>query len=118
MIDRTILDYQRPPSENERTAIFRLFEDEESVAFALLTIYHAGRIEGIRQERRKKALKKAKEQARAFNRNAYRQCVGREPKNDEEVTTWVNDLVGCPPKRVPILKEYRINGEVVGTEWV
>lgn len=93
MIDKSILEHQRTPSESERTAIYRLFEDEESVALALLTIYHAGRIEGIRQERRKKALKKAKEQARVINRNVFRQYVGKEPKNDEEVTTWVNGLV-------------------------
>ncbi|MCW6652567.1 hypothetical protein NHG25_08380 [Aerococcaceae bacterium NML191292] len=63
-------------------------------------------------------LEKYIEKAQVMNRNAFRRYVGREPKNDEEVTAWVNELVGCPPKRVPILKEYRINGEVVGTEWV
>ncbi|MCW6663292.1 hypothetical protein NHG23_05290 [Aerococcaceae bacterium NML190073] len=64
-------------------------------------------------------LEKYIERAQVMNRNAFRKYVGREPKDDEEVTTWVNELVGSlPKKRVPILKEYRKNGKVVRTEWV
>ena len=64
-------------------------------------------------------LEKYNEKAQMMNRNAFRQYVGREPKDDEEVTAWVNELVGSlPKKRVPILKEHRKNGKVVRTEWV
>ncbi|MCW6665493.1 hypothetical protein NHG32_07330 [Aerococcaceae bacterium NML191219] len=124
MIDKSILELQWVLSDTDRMAIFNLFdemkkENQGGMSLALLAVYHAGRIEGIRQERRKKAQKKAKEQARVINRNAFRQYVGREPKNDEEVATWVNELVASlPKKRVPILKEYRKNDRVVRTEWV
>lgn len=98
MIDKSILDCQRILTDTDRMGIFNLFkeklkENRGGMGVALLAVCHAGRIEGIRQERRKKALKKAKEQARVINRNAFRQYVGREPKNDEEVTTWVDGLV-------------------------
>lgn len=59
MIDRTIINRQRILPYTESIAIFNLFketvkENQGDMSLALLAVYHAGRIEGIRQERKRR----------------------------------------------------------------